>query len=112
MSIHSDMEIILSDMLSGGECPYGEIIEKNQDNTYYNSFGIHITRQIENNDHYFHLLMGVVSNFKNLDGTQKEMIKNKMEIFPETIVKEKIVYKDNNKKKKNNKPKLNINDDY
>ena len=42
------------------------------------------------------------------------MIQNKMEIFPKTIVKEKIVYKENTNKskKKNNKPKLNMMDDY
>ena len=39
------------------------------------------------------------------------MIQNKMEIFPKTIVKEKIVYKEK-KQKKNVKPKLNNFDDY
>ena len=112
MSIHSDMEIMLSDMLSGGECPYGEIIEKNQDNSYYNGFGIHLSRQVDHNDHYFNLLMGVVGKFKDLDEPQKQMIKNKMEIYPETIIKEKIVYKKNTKSKTNQKPKLNTMDDY
>ena len=72
MSIHSDMEILLSDMLSGDECPYGEIIKKEQDNSYYNGFGIHLSRQVDDKEHYYNLLMGVVDRFKELDDTQKE----------------------------------------
>ena len=114
MSTHADMESILSDMMGGDDCPYGEIIKKDQENSYYNGFGIHLSRQIENNDHYFNLLMGVVDKFKHLDEEKKQMIQNKMEIFPKTIVKEKIVYKDNSSKSKktNSKPKLNMMDDY
>ena len=114
MSTHADMEIILSDMIGGDESPYGEIIKKDQENSYYNGFGMHLSRQIETSDHYFNLLMGVVDKFKNLDEEKKQMIQNKMEIFPKTIVKEKIVYKDNTSKSKKtkSKPKLNMLDDY
>ena len=46
MSIHSDMEI-LSDMLNGEESPYGNIIEVDQELSYYNGFGIELTKQIK-----------------------------------------------------------------
>ena len=48
MSIHSDMEI-LSDMLNGEESPYGNIIEVDQELSYYNGFGIELTKQIKYN---------------------------------------------------------------
>ena len=40
------------------------------------------------------------------------MIQNKMEIFPKTVYKDKIVYKENPTKNKKYKPKLNTIDDY
>tara|TARA_Y100001958_G_scaffold150591_1_gene134544 strand:+ start:112 stop:465 length:354 start_codon:yes stop_codon:yes gene_type:complete len=105
--MHSDLEI-LSEMLGGvGESPFGEIIEKNQENSYYSSFGIELLKQFQNNDQYYHFLLSIVSNFKQLDNKQQEFIKNKMEIFPETIIKEKIVYKEK-KVNKSQKPKLNM----
>ena len=106
------MDILLSDMLNGQESPYGEIIEKNKEASYYNGFGIHLSRQVEDLDNYYNLLMGVLDKFTKLDDTQKEMLKNKMEIFPKTIVKEKIVYREKSNKTKNTKPKLNTCDDY
>ena len=53
-------------MMGGDDCPYGEIIKKDQENSYYNGFGIHLSRQIENNDHYFNLLMGLLINLNIL----------------------------------------------
>ena len=44
--MQSDMEI-LTDMLSGDESPFGEIIEKGQDISYYSSFGIYLIKQFE-----------------------------------------------------------------
>ena len=111
MSMHADMDIILSDLLNGDECPYGDIIKKGQDEAYYSGFGIYLSRQLETNEQYFNLMMGLAEKFKTLEDPQKEMLKNKMEIFPETIVKEKIIYKQQ-KSKKNVKPKLNTKDDY
>ena len=110
MAMHSDMEI-LTEMLSGDSSPFGEIIEKDQDISYYSSFGIYLLKQFENKEQYYHFLLSAVADFKTLDDKQKEMIQNKMEIFPKTIVKEKIVYKEK-KTKKNVKPKLNNFDDY
>jgi len=109
--MQSDLEI-LSEMLGGvGDSLFGEIIQKDQDNSYYSGFGIELLKQFQNNDQYYHFLLSIVGNFQQLDDKQKEMIQNKMEIFPETIIKEKIVYKE---KKGNNsqKPKLNTHDDY
>ena len=112
MSIHSDMEI-LSDMLNGEESPYGNIIEVDQELSYYNGFGIELTKQIKTDDQYFNLLMGVIINYNKLNDDQKKLIQNKMEIYPEIIEKEKIVYKTVKiKKKSNQKPKLNNYDDY
>ena len=113
MSIHSDMEIIMSDMSSSGDSPYGDIIKKNQENSYYNGFGAHLSCQIKNKEQYFNLLMGILINFDELDGSQKESIQIKMGIYPKTIIKEKVVYKTKNIPQKNTKPKLNMNyDDY
>ena len=56
--------------------------------------------------------MGVVDKFKELDDKQKEMLQNKMEIFPKTVYKDKIVYKEKPIKTKKSKPKLNMRDDY
>ena len=50
--------------------------------------------------------------WKELDDKQKEMLQNKMEIFPKTVYKEKIVYKEKPIKTKKSKPKLNTRDDY
>ena len=109
MSMQSDLEI-LSEMLGGsGESPFGEIIKKDQENSYYSSFGIELLKQFQNNDQYYNFLLSIVGNFQQLDAKQKEMIKNKMKIFPKTIVQEKIVYKEkpqNTTTKK--KPKLNM----
>ena len=110
MSMQSDLEI-LSEMLGCvGESPFGEIIEKDQEDSYYSSFGIELLKQFQNNDQYYQFLLSIVGNFKQLDDKQKEMIQNKMELFPKTIIKEKIVYKE--KKSKSQKPKLNHYDDY
>jgi len=105
--MQSDLEI-LSEMLGGvGDSLYGEIIQKDQDNSYYSSFGIELLKQFQNKEQYYNFLLSAVGDFKQLDDKQKGMIQNKMEIFPETIVKEKIVYKEK-KGNKSQKSKLNM----
>ena len=111
MSIHSDMEI-LSDMLNGEESPYGDIIEVDQELSYYNGFGIELTKQIKTTDQYFNLLMGVIIKYKELNDEQKKLIQTKMEIFPQTIYKERVIFKESGNTKKKLRPKLNIMDDY
>jgi hypothetical protein len=107
MSMQSDLEI-LSEMLGDvGDSPFGEIIQRDQENGYYNSFGLELLKQFQNNDQYYNFLLSIVGNFQQLDDKQKEMIQNKMEIFPKTIVQEKIVYKEK-PQKENGKPKLNM----
>jgi hypothetical protein len=110
MTMHADMEI-LSEMLGGDASPFGEIIEQGQDNSYYNSFGITLLKQFPNKENYYNFLMGVVGDFETLSDTEKEMIQNKMGIFPKTIIQEKIVFREK-KVKTISKPKLNIHDDY
>ena len=105
MSMLSDLEI-LSEMLGGvGDSPFGEIIQPDQENSYYSAFGIELLKQFQNNDQYYNFLLSIVGNFQQLDEERKEMIQNKMEIFPKTIIQEKIVYKE--KKVTPKKPKLN-----
>ena len=110
MSAGAEMEI-LSDMMGGGSSPFGEIIEQGQNNSYYSSFGVSLLKQFETKEHYYHFLLSVVGDFKTLDQKEKQMIQNKMGIFPETIIKEKIVYKEK-VTKTTQKPKINRFDDY
>lgn len=113
MSMQSDLEI-LSEMLGNtGDSLFGEIIEPDQDNSYYSSFGIELLKQFQNNDQYYNFLLSIVGDFKKLDSKQKEIIQNKMEIFPKNVIKEKIVYKEKKVSSKQ-KPKLNLGnyDDY
>ena len=111
MSMQSDLEI-LSEMLGCvGDSPFGEIIQPDQENSYYSAFGIELLKQFQNNEQYYNFLLSIVGNFQKLDEEHKEMIQNKMEIFPKTIVKEKIVYKEK-KTNKSQKPKLNNYEDY
>ena len=109
--MHADMEI-LTEMLGGDDTsPFGEIIETGQENSYYHSFVINLLKRFDNKENYYHFLIAVVGDFQKLDKQEKEMIQNKMGIFPKTIIREKIVYKEKKINSKS-KPKLNIHDDY
>ena len=105
----SDMDIFM-DMMDGQETPFAEEVEKAQGNDYYQGLGIHILKQFEETDHYFHFLKSITTKFNELSETQKKEIKTIMNIQPEVIVKEKVIVKNTNKK--NTKPKLNRTDDY
>ena len=105
----SDMDIFM-DMMSDQETPFVEVVEKAKPNSYYQGLGIHILKQFEENDHYFHFLQSILTNFNDLDEEQKDILKRTMNIQPKIITKEKIIYKD--KKVKQKKPKLNVTDDY
>ena len=109
--MHADMET-LTDMFGGDDIsPFGEIIESGKENSYYHSFGLHLLKQFDSTENYYHFLMAVVGDFQKLGDTEKEMIQNKMGIFPKTIIQEKIVYKEKKVNSKS-KPKLNTFDDY
>jgi len=111
MAMHADMET-LTDMFGGDDIsPFGEIIETGKENSYYHSFGLHLLKQFDNTENYYHFLTAVVGDFKKLGEEEKKMIQTKMGIFPKTIIQEKIIYKDR-KTKQNNKPKINTIDDY
>ena len=73
--------------------------------------GIHILKQLDDNEHYFHFLQSILSNYSKLDESQKKKIRETMCIQPEIITKEKIVYKEKKGQKQKQKPKLNL-DDY
>jgi len=109
--MHADMET-LTDMFGGDvSSPFGEIIEKGKDNSYYHSFGLNLLKQFDSTENYYHFLTAAVGDFQKLSDQEKEMIQNKMGIFPKTIIQEKIVYKEKKANSKH-KPKLNTFDDY
>ena len=51
----SDMDIFM-DMMSDIDTPFCETVEQGQNNSYYQGLGIHILKQLQNKDHYFHFL--------------------------------------------------------
>jgi hypothetical protein len=111
MTMHADMET-LTDMFGGNDSsPFGEIIKKGKDNSYYHSFGLNLLKQFDSTENYYHFLTAAVGDFQKLSDQEKEMIQNKMGIFPKTIIQEKIVYKEKKANSKH-KPKLNTFDDY
>ena len=104
---------IFMDMMSDQETPFVEIIESGQPNSYYQGLGIHLLKQMDTNEHYFHFLQSILSNFNQLEEGQKKILQEKMGFKPEVIIKEKIVHKEKkNKKNENKKPVLNTIDDY
>jgi hypothetical protein len=107
MSTHADMEVFMDMMGDDVETPYGIVVEQNQENHYYTGLGINLLKQLDNNEHYYHFLSSIIKNFHKLDDTHKKKIKDQMGIVPETIFKEKIVYKEK-KVSKSQKPKINM----
>ena len=101
---------LLTEML-GGESPFGKIIEKDQENHYYNSFGLHLLKEFQNKEQYYHFILTVLKDFKSLDKEKKENLMNIMKISNEPIIQEKIVYREPKKQKKK-KPQIIMNDDY
>tara|TARA_A100001037_G_C15118949_1_gene622848 strand:+ start:1408 stop:1734 length:327 start_codon:yes stop_codon:yes gene_type:complete len=106
----TDMDIFM-DMMSDQDTPFVEVVEKCKPNSYYQGLGIHILKQLEDKEHYFHFLQSIVTDYSKLSKEQQKIIKDKMGIVPEKIIKEKIIYKEKKKNNKN-KPKLNSYDDY
>ena len=109
--MNRDIEL-LTDMFRDEENPFGTIIETGKEDHYYSSFGIHLLKEFENNDHYYHFLLSVVGKFQELDENQKERITNKMGIFPKTIIQKEITETKKKKTNKNTKPRINMKDDY
>ncbi len=107
----TDMDIFM-DMMSDIDTPFCETVEQGQNNSYYQGLGIHILKQLQNKDHYFHFLQSILSDYHKLSKDQQIIIQESMNIQTKTIVKEKIIIKQPKKKqKKQLKPKLNT-DDY
>jgi len=101
---------IFMDMMSDQETPFVEVVEQAKPNSYYQGLGIHILKQLEEKDHYFHFLQSILKDFHTLDKDQQNILKQVMNIQPQIITKEKIIYKE--KKVQQKKPKLNVTDDY
>ena len=106
----TDMDIFM-DMMSDQDTPFSEVVENGKPNSYYQGLGIHILKQMDTNEHYFHFLQSILSNFKHLEEEHKKILQEGMGLKPEVIIKEKIVYKDK-QIKKNKKPVINTRDDY
>ena len=107
----TDMDIFM-DMMSDQDTPFCETVESGKPNSYYQGLGIHILKQLDDNENYFHFLQSILSNYDKLDESQKKKIRETMCIQPEIITKEKIVYKEKKGQKQKQKPKLNLADDY
>ena len=109
MSTISDLEI-LTDMLFD-DTIYDEVdkMEECKPKEYYHGKALYIRKQLTDNDNYFYFLESFLKDFNLLSEEQKTRLKEIMHIRPEVIVKEKLVAP--KKKKKNNKPQLNM-DDY
>ena len=71
---------IFMDMMSDQETPFCEIVEKNKPNSYYQGLGIHLLKQMDTNEHYFHFLQAILSNYNQLEEEQKKRIENLFEI--------------------------------
>ena len=106
----TDMDIFM-DMMSDQDTPFCETVESGKPNSYYQGLGIHILKQLDDNEHYFHFLQSILSNYDKLDESQKKKIRETMCIQPEIITKEKIVYKEKKGQKQKQNPKLNLADD-
>ena len=51
----TDMDIFM-DMMHGQDTPFCETVENGKPNSYYQGLGIHLLKQFDTNEHYFHFL--------------------------------------------------------
>lgn len=108
----SDVELIMEMMGDDSEFTlHDEVVETNQDESYYEAKAYTIIKNFKNDDDYFFFLKAVLKKYNILPLDRKEEIKKLMGIQKDVVIKEKIVYKQK-KSKKNNKPKLNTQEDY
>ena len=98
--MNNDLEIFM-DMMDDIETPFVEVVETGKNNSYYEGLGIHILKQFENNDHYFYFLKSILKNYHELSKDQ-----------PKVIIQKKTITVEKKKKNKNQKPKLNMKDEY
>jgi hypothetical protein len=84
-------------------------IKSNETQLYYTNKAESILHQMQNNDTYFIFLKTFIKKYHELNSEQKQEIIQFMDIKPKI---EKVFIKQNNTKKKNNKPKLCNYDDY
>ena len=103
---------IFMDMMSDQDTPFVEVVESAKPNSYYQGLGIHILKQIDTNEHYFHFLQSVLENFNQLEKDQKKILQKKLGLEPKVIIQEKVVYKNKTNNKNKKKPILNTKDDY
>jgi len=105
--MNSDMDLI-NEMF---DTDYGDTIGINKDESYYIGKAENILKQLDNKKNYFVFLKIFFKNYHTLDKNQKEEIIKMLDIKPI----EKIIYKEKKEKpikNKNNKPKINMKDDY
>ena len=109
--MNNDLEIFM-DMMDDIETPFVEVVETGKNNSYYEGLGIHILKQFENNDHYFYFLKSILKNYHELSKDQQNKICELMNIQPNVIIQKKTITVEKKKKNKNQKPKLNMKDEY
>ena len=103
------------DMMSDQETPFIDVVEQGKDDSYYQGLGIHILKQFDTTEHYYHFLCSVLTKYDELNEMQQTNIKEKICIYTdpkikETIISDKKIIKA--KKVKKVKPKINTYDDY
>ena len=105
----SDMELIM-DMLSDDNTSiHNDSIEDGYPPSYYEGKALNILQQLKDKDNYFHFLKTILKNYNLLEDSHKKQIIKILNVQPEIIIKEKVIFQ---KKSKNTKAKLNMNDDY
>ena len=106
----SDMELIMDMLCDGGNSVHDDVIEEGHPPSYYEGKAINILTQLDDIDNYFYFLKAILKKYEKLEESRKKTIIGILNIKPEVIIKEKIIKQ--NKKSKNNKPKINTHDDY
>ena len=107
--MYSDMELLL-DMMPAENIVY-ENVEPGKTNEYYQGHAECILKQLDTVEHYYHFVTTILKNYHILNNEQQKMIQDRLNIkstiVEKTVIKEKIIYRDNKKK-----PMITTYDDY
>lgn len=117
MAMHSEMSIIMEDFMDDLTFKDDEnnLIESNSDKSYYIGKGEFILKQLRRDkknypENYFHFLSSFLRDFKDLPQDKQKILKETMCIQDTVkVVEKKVVV---NQNKKNNKPKLNMSNNF
>ena len=104
------MQLIMEMLGDDNTSIHNDVINEGHQPSYYEGKALNILNQLTNTDNYFYFLMTILKDYHKLNKEQQKKIKNKMNIEPEIVIKERIIQKKGNSKK-NKKPRLNNHDD-